>query len=180
MWNVRFRAAAISKPPFRIPPKVGRSAPDPGGGCSWVHTRRRGSSSGRLLLSILARIIGDHPFGIAVRGHDDVGVPDGIVAGLDPPGTVAIVADGTLAPEAHQIDLGVPLAVPPADRTLRIQGTVSRLERDDVERMGAVWSVALHDVAGVGDRFSPQQRPTILPGSGCAGTRSVAAVPVEG
>ena len=83
-------------------------------------------------------------------------MPNRVVAGLDPPCPVAIVADRSFAPEADEIDLGVPLPVSPTDRTFRIQGPVSRLERDDVESVGAVWSVAIDDVAGMGDWSSPR------------------------
>lgn len=110
------------------------------------------------MLRILVRLERHDPLRIAVRRHDDVGMPDRVVASLDPASPFAIVADGSLAPEAHQIDLGVPLPVPLADRALGIERSIPRLQRDDVERVGAVRAVALDDVAGVGDRSSPWRR----------------------
>lgn len=93
-------------------------------------------------------------------------MPYRVVAGLYPPGPVAIIADCPLAPEADQIDLGVPLPVPPANRAFRIQGPVSRLKRDDVESVGAVRSVAIDDIAGMGDRSSPTPPPNDLSETG--------------
>ena len=93
-------------------------------------------------------------------------MPNRVVAGLYPPRPVAIIADCPLAPEADKIDLGVPLPIPSADRAFCIQGAVSWLKRDDVESMGAVRSVAVDDVAGMGDRSSPTPRPNQLPDLG--------------
>ena len=73
------------------------------------------------------RIERDHPLRIAIRRHDDVSMPHRIVASLNPARPVAIVADSPLAPEADEIDLGVPLTVAVTDRAFRIQGAVPRL-----------------------------------------------------
>ena len=110
------------------------------------------------MLWILARLERHDPLRIAVRRHDDVRVPDRIVARLDPARALAIVAHGPLAPEAHQIDLGVPLPMPLANRALGIERPVPRLEQDNVERVRAVRAVAVDDVADVGDRSSPWRR----------------------
>lgn len=121
--------------------------------------RERGCRIGGRVIRILVRLIRDDPLRIAIRRHGYVGMANRVVAGFDPPRTVAIVADCSLATEADQIDLGVPLPIPLANRAFRIEGPVSRLKRDDVESMGAVWSVAINDVAGMGDRSSPTLRP---------------------
>jgi hypothetical protein len=83
---------------------------------------------------------------------------DGIVARLDPAGAMAMVADRALAAEADQIDLGIPLAVAVADRAFGIERAIARLQRNDVEGVRAVRSVAIYDVAGVRDRSSPSGR----------------------
>ena len=114
----------------------------------------------------MVRLICDHPLRVAIRRHGDVGMPYRIVAGLDPSRPVAIIADCPFTPETDQIDLGVPLPVSPTDRAFCIQGPVSRLKRDDVESVGAVWSVAIDDVAGMGDRSSPTPRTNELPDLG--------------
>lgn len=107
------------------------------------------------MLWILARFERHDPLRIAVRRHDDVRVPDRIVARLYPARALAIVAHSPLAPEAHQIDLGVPLPVTPADRALGIERAVAWLKRDDVECVRAVRAIAVDDVACVSDRSSP-------------------------
>jgi len=127
---------------------------------------KRGCRVRNRLIWILVRLICDHPLRIALRRHGDVSMSYRVVAGLYPPRPVAIIADGPLASEADQIDLGVPLPVPSTNRTFRIQGPVSRLKRDDVESVGAVRSVAIDDVAGMGDRSSPTPRPNELPDLG--------------
>lgn len=113
------------------------------------------------MLRILARLKRYNPLGIAVRRHDDVGMSNRVVASLDPASSLAIVADRPLAPEAHQIDLGVPLPVPLADRALGIERPVARLKRDDVERVRAVRAVAVDDVASVSDGTSPCAARTV-------------------
>lgn len=85
-------------------------------------------------------------------------MPDRVIACLYPPSPVAVVAAGALAPEAHQIDLGVPLAVPLTDRAFRIERAVPRLKRDYVEGVRAVRPIAVSDVASVGDRSFPWRR----------------------
>lgn len=112
------------------------------------------------------RLIRNYPLRIAFRRHGDVGMPDRVIAGFDPARSMAIIADCSLAPEANEIDLGVPLPVPSANRAFRIQGPVSRLKRDDVESVGAVRSVAIDDVAGMGDRSSPTPPPNDLSETG--------------
>ena len=114
----------------------------------------------------MVRLKCDHPLRITFWRHGDVGMPNQVVAGLDPPGPVAIIADCPLAPEADQIDLGVPLPIPFANRAFRIQGPVSWLKRDDVKSVGAVRSVAIDDVAGMGDRSSPTLSPNELSETG--------------
>lgn len=79
------------------------------------------------VIRILMRIERDHPLRIAVRRHDDVGMPHRIVASLNPARPVAIVADSPLAPEVDEIDLRVPLPVAVTDRAFRIEGAVPRL-----------------------------------------------------
>ena len=106
----------------------------------------------------MTRFERDNPLRITVRRHDDVGMPDRVIASFDPPSPVAIIAAGAFAPKAHQIDLGVPLAVPLTDRAFRIEGAVPRLKRDDVEGVRAVRPITLNDVASVGDRSSPWRR----------------------
>jgi len=108
---------------------------------------------------------------IAVRRHHDIGAGDGIAARLDPAGAVALVADRALAAETDQIDLGVPLAMAATDRAFRIEAAVARLQRDDVECVGTVRSVAMDDVAGMADRTSPSP-PERAAGDGVACTRS--------
>lgn len=112
------------------------------------------------------RLICDHPLRITFWRHGDVGMPYRVVAGLDPSRPMAIIANCSLAPKADQVDLGIPLPVSPTDRAFCIQGPVSGLKRDDVESVGAVWSVATDDVAGMGDRSSPTPRPNELPDLG--------------
>ena len=97
------------------------------------------------MLWILARLECDHPLRIAVRRHDDVCMSDRVVASFDPASPLAIVADGPLAPEAHQIDLGVPLPLSLADRALGIEGAVSRFKRDNVERVNGRRLTVLRD-----------------------------------
>ncbi len=120
--------------------------------------RQRCRGVGDGMLGILARLKRDNPLRVAVGRHDDVGMPDRVIASFDPPSPVTIVAAGAFAPKAHQIDLGVPLAVPLTDRTFRIEGAVPRLKRDDVEGVRAVRPFAVNDVTGVSDRFYPWRR----------------------
>ncbi len=108
-------------------------------------------------------LICDHPLRITFWRHGDVGMPYRVVAGFYPPRPMAIIADCPLAPEADKIDLCVPLPIPSANRAFRIQGPISRLKRDDIESVGAVWSVAIDDIAGMVDRSSPTPRPNELP-----------------
>ena len=73
------------------------------------------------------RLERDHPLRIPIRRHDDVSMPDGIIAGLYPASPVAIVADSPLAPEADEIDLGVPLSIAVTDGAFRIETAIPRL-----------------------------------------------------
>jgi len=66
-----------------------------------------------------------------------------------PAGTVASTTCRSLASAADKINLGIPLPSALADRTRGIQAAVAGLEGDDVERMRAVRSVAVNDIAGM-------------------------------
>jgi len=65
---------------------------------------------------------------------------------------MASVACHSLASEADEINLGIPLPSAFADRTHGIKAAVASLEGYDVERMRAVRSVAVNDIASVGMR----------------------------
>lgn len=62
---------------------------------------------------------------------------------------MASVAGGALAPEADQINLGVPLPPAVAHWTHGIEAAAARLERDEVERVRTVRPVAVNDIGGV-------------------------------
>lgn len=62
---------------------------------------------------------------------------------------MASVAGGALAPEADQINLGVPSTPALAHWTHGIQAAVAGLQRDDVERVRTVRPVAVNDICGV-------------------------------
>jgi hypothetical protein len=63
---------------------------------------------------------------------------------------VAPIACHSLASKADEIDLDVSLPSALADRTHGIEAAVARLKGHDVERMRAVRSVAVNDIASVG------------------------------
>lgn len=63
---------------------------------------------------------------------------------------MASVAGSALAPEADQVNFGVPLPPALAHWTHGIEAAVARLERDDVERVRTVRPVAVNDIGGVG------------------------------
>jgi hypothetical protein len=62
---------------------------------------------------------------------------------------VAVIACRSLASEAYEINLGILLTSALADRTHGIEAAVAGLERDDVERMRAIRSVAVNYIAGM-------------------------------
>jgi murein lipoprotein len=62
---------------------------------------------------------------------------------------MAPIARHTLAPEAHEINLGIPLPAALADRAHGIQAAITRLKGYDVERVGAIGSIADNNVARV-------------------------------
>lgn len=108
-----------------------------------------------VLVRVLDRYVADRPLRVTVCGKLDVGDRYGIVAGLNPAGTEATIADRTLTAEAHKVDFGVPLTVPRADRTLRVERAVARLKRDDVECVRTVRSAASNDRAGMWHHETP-------------------------
>lgn len=63
---------------------------------------------------------------------------------------MAAIASRSLASEADEVDLGIPLSSAHADRTHGIEAAVAGLEGYDVECVRAVGSVAVNDIAGVG------------------------------
>ena len=88
--------------------------------------------------------------GIPFRRNFNVRQADRIGSRFDPAGAVASVACHSLASEADEIDLGIPLPAALADRAHGIQAAITRLKGHDVERMRAVGPVAVNDIAGVG------------------------------
>ncbi len=73
---------------------------------------------------------------------------------------MAPIAGSALAAEAYEINLGIPLAPAFAEWAQCIQAPLTGLDRNDVKGVGAVWTVAIDDVAGVG--HAPQSRNSRL------------------
>ena len=111
-----------------------------------------------ILSRISCRIKLDHPFRIAFGRHDDIRVADGISAGFNPACTVAPLAGSPFASEADEIDFGVPLPMPLANRAECVESAVSRLEWDDVEGVWAIGACTRDDVTGVGNGGTPAGR----------------------
>src|SRR3954468_9311126 len=80
-------------------------------------------------------------------------IQEGLGSALEAMGSMSNRVARALAAETHQIDLGVPLPMPLANRAWRIEGAVAGLTRDIVERVRAVGAVAEDDIAGVRHRL---------------------------
>jgi hypothetical protein len=110
---------------------------------------------------IAARDITCDPFWITFGCHHDVENGNWITTGLYPSFAVAATAYRSPAAKTGQIDLAVPLPMPHADGTLRVEAAISGLERDDVERMGAVRAGTINNVTGVRHKTSSTCRISI-------------------
>ena len=98
----------------------------------------------------MGRLQPRHPHRIAIFRQLDVVRRHHVVPGLDPPAPVAFGAQAALGALADQIVLAIPLAVPGADRTDRIEIARPRLDGDTVEGVGFLWGGAGNNVGFVG------------------------------
>lgn len=94
------------------------------------------------------------PLRMAAFRHRDLMQRHRIVARLDPAGAMAVGATGAFAAVADQVDLGIPLSMPAADRADQIERPMARLHRDMVEGVRAFGAVGMHEIGGVGHRRS--------------------------
>ena len=90
------------------------------------------------------------PLRMAAGGKRDVVQRDRIVARLDPAGAMTVGATGALAAVGDEVDLGIPLPMPAADRADQIERPMTRLHGDVVEGMRTFGAVGVDEFGGVG------------------------------